>query len=130
MSSHRLAFAFSAALMLAAVPAAAPARDAGPAVVVNMTFGLKFDPAEVRIRAGQTVEWRNKAFFPHTVTFDPAQAEDASHVALPDGVAPFDSGSIGGGQSWRHTFTTPGTYRYICKPHEGHEMLGTVIVAP
>lgn len=130
MRSHPLALAFAVALLLAGAPVAAPARDAGPAVVVNMTFGLKFDPAEVRIRAGQTVEWRNKAFFPHTVTFDPAQADDRSHVVLPEGVAPFDSGRIGGGQSWRHTFATPGTYRYICKPHEGHEMLGTVIVAP
>ena len=130
MPSYRSAIAVIAALVLASVPAAVPASEAGPAVVVNMTFGLKFDPAEIRIRAGQTVEWRNKAFFPHTVTVDPSQAEDVSHVSLPEGVAPFDSGSIGGGQSWRHTFLTPGTYRYICRPHEGHEMLGTVIVAP
>ncbi len=130
MRSYRSAIAVIAVLVLAGAPATVPAREASPAVVVNMTFGLKFDPAEVRVRAGQTVEWRNKAFFPHTVTFDPSQADDASHVSLPEGVAPFDSGSIGGGQSWRHTFTTPGTYRYICKPHEGHEMLGTVIVAP
>jgi plastocyanin len=124
----RLAFV-AAALLLASAPAAG-AREAGPTVVVDMTFGLKFEPATVHIRSGQTVEWRNKAFFAHTVTFDPAQADDPSHVSLPAGVAPFDSGKIGGGKTWRHTFTTPGTYHYICKPHEDHEMLGVVIVAP
>ncbi|MBX7249080.1 MAG: cupredoxin domain-containing protein [Caulobacteraceae bacterium] len=128
MSSVRLAFA-AAALLLFAGPAAV-ARDAGPSAVVNMTFGLKFEPATVRIRAGQTVEWRNKGFFPHTVTFDAAQASDPSHVVLPAGVAPFSSGKIGAGETWRHTFTTPGEYHYICQPHEDHEMLGVVIVAP
>jgi len=127
MSSMRFACAAAAAMFLAAA-APAGAREAGPAVVVDMTFGLKFEPETVRIKVGQTIEWRNKAFFAHTVTFDPAQADDPSHVSLPAGVEPFDSGKIGGGKSWRHTFTVPGTYHYICKPHEDHEMLGTVIV--
>lgn len=131
MHSLRLALAAAAVLAFTAVPQDSHARqDAGPAAVVDMTFGLKFVPAEVRIRVGQTVEWRNKGFLPHTVTFDPAQAEDPSLVSLPEGVAPFDSGKIGGGGTWRHTFTKPGTYRYICKPHEDHAMVGVVIVAP
>lgn len=129
MSSVRLAMAAAAGLLLlTATPAGA--RQAGPSAVVDMTFGLKFEPATVRIKVGQSVEWRNKGFFAHTVTFDPAQAENASHVSLPPGVEPFDSGKIGGGQTWRHTFTVAGEYHYICKPHEDHEMLGVVIVAP
>lgn len=129
MSSVRMALAAAAAILIVSAPPAG-AREAAPAAVVDMTFGLKFEPATVRIRAGQTVEWRNKGFFPHTVTFDASQAEDASHVSLPAGVAPFDSGKIGAGGKWRHTFTTPGEYHYICKPHEDHLMLGVVIVAP
>jgi plastocyanin len=128
MSSVRLVLA-AAGLLLATAPAAG-AREAGPAAVVDMTFGLKFEPATIRIRVGQSVEWRNKAFFAHTVTFDPAQAEDPTHVSLPAGVAPFDSGKIGGGKTWRHTFTVAGEYHYVCKPHEDHDMLGVVIVAP
>ena len=131
MWSLRLALAAAAALVLISAPQAGLARqDAGPAAVVDMTFGLKFVPAEVRIRVGQTVEWRNKSFLTHTVTFDPALVEDPTRVSVPDGVAPFDSGRIGGGGTWRHTFTTPGTYRYICVPHEGHAMGGVVVVAP
>lgn len=129
MSSVRVALAAAAALtLLAGLPAAA--RDAPPTAVVDMTFGFKFKPGEVRIRVGQTVEWRNKSFMPHTVTFDPSKARDPSRVSLPPGVEPFDSGRVTGGQTWRHTFTVPGTYRYICVPHEGEGMAGVVVVAP
>ncbi len=130
MSRANLAAVAAAALAVTApLPTFAQER-AQPAAVVNMTFGLKFEPAEVRIRVGDTVEWRNRAFLVHTVSFDPAQASDPSRVSLPEGVAPFDSGKIGGGKSWRHTFTTPGTYRYVCRPHEDEGMVGVVIVSP
>ena len=129
MSSVRVALAAAAAVtLLAGVPAAA--RDTAPTAVVDMAFGFKFKPAEVRIRVGQTVEWRNKSFATHTVTFDPAKSSDTAMVSLPPGVEPFDSGPVAGGQTWRHTFTVPGTYRYICVPHRGEGLTGTVIVAP
>lgn len=131
MSSIRLTLAAAAVLALAAIPQSSAARqDAGPSAVVDMTFGLRFVPAEVRVRAGQSVEWRNKGFLSHTVTFDPALAGNPANVTLPAGVAPFDSGTIAGGATWRHTFTVPGTYRYVCKPHEDHAMVGVVIVLP
>jgi plastocyanin len=131
VSKRSICFSLLAAAVSAvAFAAPASAQDSSPAAIVDMTFGLKFEPDTVRIRVGQTVEWRNKAFFAHTVTFDPGQADDPAHVSLPAGVAPFDSGKIGGGKTWRHTFTVAGTYHYICKPHEGHDMLGTVIVSP
>jgi len=128
MSSVRVASVAAAAFLSMVDPMPAAAQEV--AAVVDMTFGLKFEPAEVRIRVGQTVEWRNRAFFAHTVTFDPARAADPSQVSLPEGVQPFDSGRIQGGGRWRHTFTTPGTYRYVCQPHEDHAMVGVVVVAP
>lgn len=51
-----------------------------------------------------------------------------SHVALPEGVAPWDSGELTGGQTWSRTFDVPGTYRYFCGPHEGRGMIGTITV--
>ena len=129
MSSVRLALTAAAlAMLLGGWPAVA--RNAGPAAVVDMAFGFKFKPAEVRIRVGQTVEWRNRSFAAHTVTFDPSKPSDPSLVSLPPGVEPFGSEPIAGGQTWRHTFTAPGTYRYICIPHRGEGMTGVVIVAP
>jgi plastocyanin len=97
-------------------------------VLVKATIGRKFDPAEVTIPVGGTVEWKNTAFFTHTVTFDPAKAEDPADVKLPAGVAPFDSGKLGGGKTWSHTFNAPGRYQYVCLPHEGHGMIGVVNV--
>jgi plastocyanin len=123
-----------AALALAATLAACahggPAYNAAPAgvKVVTMTSGLHFEPMTLTIQRGQTVQWANKAFMSHTVTFDPAKAKTASDVSLPAGVAPFDSGSIKPGQVYSHTFTTAGAYHYVCKPHEGNGMKGVIVV--
>jgi plastocyanin len=111
-----------------AAPAAAPAQ---PAVVqVKATGGMRFVPAEVTIPAGGTVEWKNTAIFPHTVTDDPALAKVAGDAALPEGAEAFDSGKLGFHKTWRRTFTTPGRYVYFCRPHETHGMVGVVIVQP
>ncbi|NBC17488.1 MAG: hypothetical protein GVY18_09275 [Bacteroidetes bacterium] len=107
-----------------AAPPDAPAADA----VVEMTNTLAFTPDTVRIATGETVEWRNTSLIAHTVTADPEQATLAESVHLPEGAEPFDSGMLDPEQTFQHTFTTPGTYRYFCIPHEGAEMRGTVIV--
>jgi uncharacterized membrane protein len=67
---------------------------------------------------------------PHTVTADARRAAKGKEVVLPPGAAPFDSGEIAAGGSFRHTFTVPGTYKYICVPHAEFGMVGEVIVQP
>ena len=52
----------------------------------------------------------------------------AANVRLPAGADTFDSGDIGPGGSFTWTFTEPGEYRYICIPHEGAAMTGTITV--
>ncbi len=96
--------------------------------VIELNNKLRFVPAEVRIKVGDTVEWRNVQSIPHTVTADPKRARNSRNIELPDGAEPFDSGWVRGGQSFRYTFCEPGVYRYICLPHQGAGMLGTVIV--
>lgn len=88
----------------------------------------KFAPANLTIRLGDTVEWENTAYVIHSVTFDPARSKVAGNVALPAGVAPFDSGALKAGAVFSHTFTTRGTYRYICRFHEAMGMVGSVTV--
>ena len=100
------------------------------AAVVSMTTLLSFTPGEVTVRSGQTVEWRNTAIMHHTVTADPSLARNPALVELPAGAARFNSGNVEPGGVWRHTFTTPGRYRYICLPHEGQGMHGVVNVTP
>lgn len=116
-----------------ATPQSTPApANAAPAttapIVVKMNDQYKFDPATVSVPKGATVEWQNTGTQPHTVTFDPAKAMDKSHIVLPSGVTPFDSGLVNAGESYKHTFTVAGEYRYICIPHEAMAMVGTITV--
>jgi plastocyanin len=47
---------------------------------------------------------------------------------LPSGAQAWDSGPLNGGQTFSHAFTTPGTYKYFCIPHESLGMLATITV--
>ena len=95
---------------------------------VTLTDQLRYEPAAVTISAGQAVRWRNTSALIHTVTADPSRAMQAANVRLPAGADAFDSGDIGPGGSFTWTFTEPGEYRYICIPHEGAAMTGTIMV--
>lgn len=86
------------------------ANDA--AATVHMK-GSNFDPADVSVGAGQTVEFVNDDEAPHTVTA---------------GGKAFDSGNIDPGHSWRYTFAKAGTYTYGCAYHSW--MHGSVKVLP
>jgi plastocyanin len=86
--------------------AAAPTPSAevpanGPVAHSGMR-NLAFVPARLEVQAGTTVEWTNHDPLAHSVT-----AVDGS----------WDSGLIQPGQTWRRTFTQPGTYEYHCTPH-------------
>lgn len=103
--------------------------------LVEMTDDLTFEPASVEVPIGGTVVWRNVGGVPHTVTAYgdgiPADAAYfasggfASERAARDG---YDRGALGEGDEYTHTFETPGEYRYVCIPHEGAEMTGSVTV--
>lgn len=80
-------------------PAAAVPSQAAAVVVIK---NFQYQPAQLNVRVGQTVEFRNEDIYDHTVT-----ADDGS----------FDSGLIKGGQSWKLTVTKPGTIPYHCAPH-------------
>lgn len=125
-SLQNMTFGTVALLAAAALPATSFSQPT--ATVVEMTDGLRYIPASVTVRVGDTVEWRNTGTVAHTVTADPSKANDPSHVVLPEGAETFDSGTIIGGASWSHTFDVPGRYAYFCVPHEQQGMLGEVIV--
>lgn len=109
---------------------AAPADTGRVAAEVTMTDRLLFAPDTVVIRAGSAVRWTNASVLPHTVTADPAKAARADNVQLPTGAKTFDSGDMPQGAVFVHTFTVPGTYRYVCIPHELAAMVGVVVVQP
>jgi len=78
-----------------------------------------FNPAVIRVEMGvnNTVAWSNSDIVIHTVT---STNQTASGGLL------FNSGDIGRGAEFSYTFTSPGTYTYICVYHA--EMAGKVIV--
>jgi plastocyanin len=106
-----------------------PWAHAGATATVTMTDEpARFVPEELKIKVGTTVEWKNTGATLHSVTADASQAQVKSHVSLPKGAKPFDSGFMPPGATFSHTFTVPGEYKYICIPHEQNGMLGEVEV--
>lgn len=127
-----LVWPFAAAFTIGGCGLTGPAHDtpsANAAAVVDMDF-TSFEPEEVHIRAGQTVEWRNTALITHSVSDNKASAADPNDASIPAGAVAFDSGDIPAGEVYTATFTVPGTYKYFCTHHEDDAMVGTVIVDP
>jgi plastocyanin len=111
------------------VAGAVPSIAAAKTVEVKMTdTPPKFVPLTVTIDKGDTVEWINNAASLHSVTTNPAVAQDPKDVSAPAGAKPFDSGFMTPGAKWSYTFSVPGTYKYLCLPHEKDHMIGVVVV--
>lgn len=100
----------------------------GATVSVEINSSSKFTPNRIQVRLGDTVEFTNHSMGRHTVTADPSLAKDPTHVMLPNGAEPFNSGILAPGKSFSHTFTVAGVYQYVCLPHELHGMMGQVEV--
>merc|ERR1711871_1557887 len=87
-------------------------------------WGLVFEPAEVTIKAGETVNWVNNRGFPHNIVFDEddvpggVNAEALSNEDLMNAA----------GDKHSAKFTVAGEYGYYCEPHQGAGMVGRVIV--
>ncbi|HEY8285243.1 MAG TPA: plastocyanin/azurin family copper-binding protein [Chloroflexota bacterium] len=124
---------------------------------------LTFTPSILHIYVGDSVSWTNRGKLePHTVTFGPPalidklvngvtvvtpqkagppivslnpQAAFPSKGSTFNGMGFANSGLLQDGQSWKTTFTAPGTYKYYCLLHyspapDGPKMTGTVVVLP
>jgi len=81
-------------------------------LIVDVNFRKK----EVTVPVGATIMWVYNATLPHTVTSDSGL---------------FDSGALGDGGSFSHTFDEPGTFPYHCRFHGGpggSAMSGVIIV--
>ena len=73
----------------------------------------RYDPSNVSITKGQTVEWD-------------WVANDAQHSVTSDDTTTFDSGLCSAGAKFVVTFNTAGDFKYHCTIHSG--MLGDVKV--
>jgi plastocyanin len=73
--------------------------------------GVKFAPATLEVKVGDTVVWKNKDPFPHNAT----AANNAFH-----------SPDIQGGKSWSFKAAKKGVFPYICTLHPN--MKATLVV--
>jgi plastocyanin len=96
--------------------------------VVKIDSQNFYDPSSLTIPMGTMVTWQNIGLQPHTVTCDPTKAENPAHVLLPGNAQPWDSGQLYPGQTWSHTFDTPGNYIYFSRAKESDAMLGTLTI--
>ena len=99
---------------MAMPPAAGGNAAVNAAAVATEAVSIKnfaFSPATITVKAGATVVWTNDDSIQHDVTFD--NGGPASSV-------------LNHSDTFSHTFTTAGTYHYICSIHPF--MHGTVIV--
>ncbi len=103
-------------------------RQSSQMPLVQMTDRGGFEPALIKVNVGDTLEWRNVSSKTHTVTANPELAKNPAHVILPEGAKPFNSGDVAPGERFSYKFTVPGTYYYVCLPHEDMGMVGVVVV--
>ena len=94
---------------------------------VNMTDALKFEPASITIKKGDSITWKNTGQLDHTAT-DNDKAQNPADAKLPSGAQAWDSGNVGPGKTFKHTFDVAGDYTYYCIPHEAGGMVGHVTV--
>lgn len=87
--------------------------DAGSAGGAKVSMeGIKFNPASVTVKAGDTVTWTNNDSVGHDVTGDNFKSGD--------------SGGMQNGDTFAQTFDKKGTFDYVCTVHPG--MKGSVTV--
>lgn len=100
-------------------------------VAVGPEKRLRFEPEEVEVAVGDTVNWEFESVG-HNVTSKPGASPKCEN---PDGAEPFASyegdehyaiNEVG--TTFSHTFEVPGEYVYVCTPHAGQGMVGTVVV--
>lgn len=109
----RRAFTIVPLAVVAAVVAGCGAAGTSTPVAtdhVQMAKSYRFSPTVIKVKAGDTVTWKNNDNFTHTVKVEGG----------PDH-------KVGRGDSVSIRFDKPGTYHYVCTLHS-HDMRGQVIV--
>ncbi|WP_329046025.1 cupredoxin domain-containing protein [Amycolatopsis sp. NBC_01488] len=98
--------------MTGTAPPSAAANSTANAVAIK---DFAFAPAATTVKKGTTVTWTN-------------QDQDAHTVTSTGSGGPLRSPTLQTGQSYRYTFTTAGTFEYLCTIHPF--MTATVTVTP
>ena len=114
----------------ASAPAVAPATGSGTVHDVKMVTTQngasgEFQPAELKVKRGDRIRWTMAdGSAPHNVSFSLAQGNPAGFSAPADSPLYTQAGqNFEVPADW-----APGTYNYVCMPHAGMGMRGTITV--
>jgi plastocyanin len=134
---RRAFLATGAGVAAAALAGCAAGGSGGGEYDVGMSTDA-FRPETVTVEVGETVVWRNTSKQGHTVTAYGDQRPDgadyfasgefASQSAAEEAWMDGAGGRLGQGDTFEHTFETPGEHGYFCIPHEEVGMVGVVTV--
>ncbi|MGA2410026.1 MAG: plastocyanin/azurin family copper-binding protein [Candidatus Binataceae bacterium] len=114
-----------------APPGATVEGQSPPVKIIEMNDDKPmYEPSNIVIVAGQTVEWHNNGEVSHSIVDDATRAAKPEDALIPRGERTFNSGGIMPGGTYKHTFTVPGRYRYFCMSHELDDMVGEITVLP
>ena len=99
----------------------------GPEVeeVMVSIIGNSFSPKVVQVRPGMKVTWVNEDVFTY-LAGEYSGIHNVAATEVPAGDDGFVAPLLAHGETFSHTFTTEGTYTYICTPHpymEGRVMV-------
>jgi plastocyanin len=97
--------------------------------------GYRFEPANLNVKAGDGVKFIMVSGGPHNVAFDeasmPAGAKDQLNANIPNPAAPLSSQMyMNPNEEFVISFANvaPGTYNYVCTPHQAMGMKGAITV--
>ncbi len=121
-----------------AAPAGTAAPITGQTVEVKMVGddkGYRFEPADIKIKAGDGVKFVMVSGGPHNVAFDPAtipaDVKPQLSANMPDQQGELSSPlEVNPNQTYTISFANikPGTYPFHCTPHLAMGMKGTITV--
>jgi len=102
----------TAAVAAVSLGVMAQENASGPATHTVIIKQMRFQTAQLSVKPGDIVEWKNEDIFAHTATADNGS---------------FDSGLINPGQSWKTVVKDAGTIGYHCRPHPN--MTASIVVS-
>ena len=118
-----------------AATAQAPTGQTHTVRMIGDGSTYKFDPANITIKRGDAVKWVMVSGGPHNVAFQdgqiPAGASAQLSANMPNQQAPLSSPMLmQPNEEYTVSFAgvPPGTYNYICSPHQAMGMKGTITV--
>ncbi len=100
--------------------------------------GMRFEPANITVKAGDGIKFTTKSLGPHNVAFDPAKIPADVKAQLDANFGTDKMGELSSGLKMNpgESFTLslggikPGKYEFNCTPHLAMNMKGTITVTP